>query len=117
MIANRRRPCRTSNLAQEFELLAARSIHWSDRPVRLPPGRARLAMRLAAIGSTAIAKTIGMTDVVWYLAEVPYRDGLYGPQSLILDDAFSGNSDNPKLHNPVPRGGSVPSIAEKYCWQ
>jgi hypothetical protein len=40
--------------------LPARSIFWTDRPVALPPGRARLATKPLQIGSVASAKTIGM---------------------------------------------------------
>src|SRR5262245_38959691 len=51
------------NLAQKLEALAAVSVPWVDRPVTLPPGRARLATRPVPTGSPAEAKTIGMTDV------------------------------------------------------
>src|SRR5262249_519569 len=43
--------------------LPARSADRIDRPVALPPGRARLATRLFPTGSPAVANTIGMTDV------------------------------------------------------
>src|SRR5215831_16472771 len=43
MIANRRRPGTTSR--KSSSRLAARSAAWFDRPVTLPPGRARLATR------------------------------------------------------------------------
>jgi hypothetical protein len=43
--------------------LAARSVCWSDKPVTLPPGRARLATRPLPTGSPATANTIGITDV------------------------------------------------------
>ena len=35
----------------------------SDRPVTLPPGRARLATRPLPTGSVTVTKTIGMTAV------------------------------------------------------
>ena len=66
MIANRRRPGTTSR--KSSSRLPARSVGWSDRPVTLPPGRARLATRPLPTGSPATAKTIGMTDVACFAA-------------------------------------------------
>ena len=66
MIANRRRPGTTSR--KSSSRLPARSVDWIDRPVTLPPGRARLATRPVPTGSAAIAKTIGMTDVACFAA-------------------------------------------------
>src|SRR5260370_10910235 len=43
--------------------LPARLTAWSDSPVTLPPGLARLATKPLATGSIATAKTMGMTDV------------------------------------------------------
>jgi hypothetical protein len=48
--------------------LAATSVCWSDRPVTLPRGRARLATRPVPTGSPAAAKTMGMTDVACLVA-------------------------------------------------
>src|SRR5262245_13193771 len=48
----------------------ARSVVWIDRPVRLPPGRARLATRPFPSGSAASAKTIGMTEVACFAATI-----------------------------------------------
>src|SRR5262249_51541567 len=61
MIANRRSRGTTSR--KSSSRLAARSVAWPDRPVTLPPGRARLATKPPPTGSFAIAKTMGMTDV------------------------------------------------------
>ena len=66
MIANRRRPGTTSR--KSSSRLPARSVCWIDRPVTLPPGRARLATRPVPTGSPATAKTIGMTDVACFAA-------------------------------------------------
>ena len=66
MIANRRRPGTTSR--KSSSRLPARSGAWIDRPVTLPPGRARLATRPLPTGSPAIAKTIGMTEVACFAA-------------------------------------------------
>ena len=66
MIANRRRPGTTSR--KSSSRLPAVSVAWIDRPVTLPPGRARLATRPVPTGSPAIAKTIGMTDVACFAA-------------------------------------------------
>ena len=66
MIANRRRPGMTSR--KSSSRLPARSVDWSDRPVTLPPGRARLATRPVPTGSPPSAKTIGMTDVACFAA-------------------------------------------------
>src|SRR6266480_3667467 len=41
-----------------------------DRPVMLPPGRARLATRPVPTGSPAAAKTMGMTDVACLAATI-----------------------------------------------
>ena len=60
-IANRRRPGTISR--KSSSRLAATSVCWIDRPVTLPPGRARLATRPVPTGSPAAAMTIGMTDV------------------------------------------------------
>src|SRR5215475_1638640 len=48
--------------------LPARSGIWADRPVTLPPGRARPATRLLPTGSATAANTIGMTDVAAFAA-------------------------------------------------
>ena len=66
MIANRRRPGTTSR--KSSIRLAARSVDWFDRPVTLPPGRARLATRPVPTGSPADANTIGITDVTCFAA-------------------------------------------------
>jgi hypothetical protein len=39
------------------------SAFWVDKPVMLPPGRARLATRPVPTGSPITAGTIGMTEV------------------------------------------------------
>src|SRR5262249_42679936 len=63
-IANRRRPGMTSRKgANRF---SAVSVCWSDRPVTLPPGRARLAMRPSPSGSFAVANTLGISDVALF---------------------------------------------------
>src|SRR5262245_18012212 len=64
--ANRRRPGTTSRKISTR--LEAVSGSWPDRPVTLPPGRARLATRPAPTGSFAAAITIGMTDVACFAA-------------------------------------------------
>ena len=61
MIATWCRPGMTSRRSPN--LLPARSVAWRDKPVALPPGRARLATRPLPTGSLAIAKTMGMTSV------------------------------------------------------
>src|SRR4029453_6455784 len=48
--------------------LPARSGIWADRPVTLPPGRARPATRLLPTGSATAANTIGMTVVAAFAA-------------------------------------------------
>jgi hypothetical protein len=66
MIANRRRPGTTSR--KSSSRFPARSVNWTDRPVTLPPGRARLATSPLPTGSAAAPKTIGMTDVACFAA-------------------------------------------------
>ena len=66
MIANRRRPGTTSR--NSSSRLPARSVARVDRPVTLPPGRARLATRPVPTGSPATANTIGMADVACFAA-------------------------------------------------
>ena len=66
MIASRRRPGTTSR--KSSSRLPARSVDWSDSPVTLPPGRARLATKPVPTGSAAAAKTIGMIDVACFAA-------------------------------------------------
>jgi hypothetical protein len=72
MTANRRRPGTTSRKISSR--LPARSGAWFDRPVTLPPGRARLATYPLPTGSFAVPKTIGMTDVVCIAARTPPPD-------------------------------------------
>ena len=48
--------------------LAAVSAVWADKPVTLPPGRARFATRPSPTGSRPSAKTIGITDVASFNA-------------------------------------------------
>ena len=64
MIANRRRALTTSR--KSSSRLPAISPNSFDRPVTLPPGRARLATRPVPTGSPAVPKTIGMTDVACF---------------------------------------------------
>ena len=64
-IANRRRAGTTSR--KSSSRLPARSVCWNDRPVTLPPGRARLTTKPVPTGSPP-AKTIGMTDVACFAA-------------------------------------------------
>ena len=75
-ITSGRRPGTTSR--RRSRRLPARSDCWLDRPVTLPPGRAKLATRESGLGATA--KTIGMgrhpfrriDSVHWVqLADVP----------------------------------------------
>ncbi len=61
MIAKLRRRGRTSR--KSSTRLPARSGAWTDRPVTLPPGRAKLATKPLATGSLPIANTMGITDV------------------------------------------------------
>src|SRR5262245_39399732 len=68
MTANRRRLGRTSR--KSSNRLPVRSVAWSDRPVTLPPGRARLATRPPPTGSLAAAKMIGIADVAAFAARV-----------------------------------------------
>src|SRR5262249_25826786 len=56
------------DLAQEFESLASKIGVRADRPVTLPPGRARLAIRPVPTGSPITAETIGMTPVACFAA-------------------------------------------------
>ena len=65
-IANRRRPGTTSR--KSSSRLPAASDPWLDRPVTLPPGRAKLATRPLPTGSPAVANTIGITDVACFAA-------------------------------------------------
>src|SRR2546430_8372247 len=71
MIANRRRPGTTSR--KSSSRLPTTSADPIDSPVTLPPGRAKLATSPLSTGSTATAKTIGMTDVACFTerAEFP----------------------------------------------
>ena len=64
-IANRRRAGTTSR--KRSSRLPARSVCWNDRPVTLPPGRARLTTKPVPTGSPP-AKTIGITDVACFAA-------------------------------------------------
>ena len=67
MIATRRRPGTTSR--KSSSRLPARSVSWCDRPVTLPPGRARVATKPVPTGSPAVAKMIGMADVACFAAK------------------------------------------------
>src|SRR5262249_15393008 len=59
MIANRRRLGTISR--KSSSRLPARSGAWTERPVTLPPGRARLVTRPVPSGSVATPNTIGNT--------------------------------------------------------
>ena len=65
-IANRRRPGTTSR--NSSTRLPAESVCWIDIPVRLPPGRARLATRPVPTGSPDTANTIGITALARFIA-------------------------------------------------
>ena len=65
-IASRRRRGATSR--NSSNRLPAISVVWSDRPVTLPPGRARPATRPVPTGSPATANTMGMADVACLVA-------------------------------------------------
>src|SRR6266851_5666923 len=65
-MANRRTSGRSRRKASSR--LPARSGASSDRPVTLPPGRARLAARPLPTGSFANARTIGIVDVACFAA-------------------------------------------------
>ena len=65
-IAKRRTPGTTSR--NSSNRLAAISVDWRDKPVTLPPGRAKLATRPLPIGSFAAANIIGMIDVACFAA-------------------------------------------------
>ena len=64
MTPNRSRPGTSSR--KSSSRLAAISLCWSDRPVTLPPGRAKLATKPLPTGSVATANTMGMTDVACF---------------------------------------------------
>ena len=67
-IANRRRPGTTS--CNSSTRLPAASVNWFDRPVMLPPGRARLSTTPMPTGSATAANTIGMADVPCFAARI-----------------------------------------------
>src|SRR5215468_7050158 len=67
MIANWRRPGMASR--KSSRRLPASSGDVIDRPVTLPPGRARLATRPVLRGSATVANTIGMTEVAFFAAK------------------------------------------------
>src|SRR5262245_19299228 len=81
MIAKRRRSGTTSR--KSSSRLDAVSACWSDRPVTLPPGRAREATRPVPTGSPAVANTIGMTDVACFAATVG------GVEDVTMTSTFS----------------------------
>jgi hypothetical protein len=56
-------PIRRRSGTTSREVRAAKSDAQSDKPVTLPPGRARLATRPCSTGSGISAPTIGMDDV------------------------------------------------------
>ena len=66
MIANVRRPGTTSRNSSSF--LPPASAIWLERPVTLPPGRAKLATMPPPTGSAATANTIGIIDVAFFTA-------------------------------------------------
>ena len=64
IIANRRRPGSISR--KNSSRLPASSAAWIDRPVTLPPGRAKLATKPVPSGSTATANTMGIAEVTCF---------------------------------------------------
>src|SRR5262245_39589127 len=82
MIANRRRSGSTSR--KYSSRLPARSVACIERPVTFPPGRASDATKPVPTGSTAIAKTIGMTDVACIPAGVGLHDARIDGKAFAL---------------------------------
>jgi hypothetical protein len=66
----KRRRAGTSSRAS-WRRLPGRSASWVDRPVMLPPGRARLATKPLPTGSFERAKTMGMVEVTRFAAMIP----------------------------------------------
>jgi len=101
-IAKRRRPGTTER--KSSRRLPARSAVWLDRPVTLPPGRARLATRPLATGSVADAKTIGMTDVACLAA----RTG--GVPLVKMTSTLSRTNSAAISSNPCPQRYSIATV-------
>ena len=55
-----------NDFRSSWSRLPARSVTWVERPVTVPPGRARLVTRPSPTGSRPIANTIGMTGVACF---------------------------------------------------
>ena len=62
-------------------------------PVRLPPGRARLATRPAPTGSPTIATTIGIVEVAFFAAGAPRCRSL--DHIDLAADEFGGQCGQP----------------------
>ena len=97
MIASRRRS--GYDLAQHFQSLAGVG-DLEDRPVTLPPGRARLATRPVPTGSPATANTIGMSDVARFAAGLGagMGDDDINVEADELREGFGGRSLRPSAH-------------------
>jgi hypothetical protein len=62
------------NTSRRFPI---RSVDWPDKPVMLPPGRARLVTYPLPTGSFANENMIGMVDVACLTAGAPCLDDTY----------------------------------------
>jgi hypothetical protein len=92
-IANRRRPGTTSR--KSSSRLAARSVCCIDRPVTLPPGRARLATRPVPTGSPAAIEGYVVLEVVEAnLGDYRERQAVAGTIYRAFTDPSGGSEDS-----------------------
>jgi hypothetical protein len=110
MIANLRRPGTTSR--KSSSRLRAVSVCCCDRPVMLPPGRARLTTRPVPIGSPDAAVTIGMTDVACLAVDLEpdefggdLGEALFGTFRPAVLDCDGAALDPAKLTQPLQKSG------------
>ena len=62
------------DLTNNRSRLPTKSDDWFERPVRLPPGRARLATKPTPTGSPDTAKTIGICGATCFITMKSFVD-------------------------------------------
>jgi hypothetical protein len=95
--------------------LPAISACWTDNPVTLPPGRARLAIRPPPTGSIEIAKTMGMTAVACFTVRtgvplVTMTSTLRRTNSAAISAARSGRACDQRYSIAMVRPSIQPSF-------
>ena len=83
-------------------------------PVRLPPGRARLATKPFATGSPPPAKTIGIVEVAFFAASAEGGPPLVDDHVDLAADEVGGQCGQPIIAGPPPSGIRSPRFVPRH---